>query len=292
MGWLFGPSSPAPADSSKPSEDPVASLDPSLREYFESQSRDRSATHPQARPKPPSPHSAPETGPQADPQPSHAASAYGDRYADLWKTYKPYDDEAYVSDQARVAEVMHAHRNRKSAISRAALENCVELQVELNECYRKGSAWSKLTSCSKQAHQLNECYTTQMKLLKALGYMADLARPSEVDERIQMHADRLYQEQLAKDRANEEALRRKWGGGGAGGAGGGDACASAGAGYSECFDKMNAKKEKKEEESHSSVMNGFLTSWGLGKGDSGVGSTRIGGVEVIVTPKKEGEEVS
>ena len=36
--------------------------------------------------------------------------------------------------------------------------------------------------------------------MKALGYMNDAARDPAVDERIQMHADKLYREQSRKEK--------------------------------------------------------------------------------------------
>lgn len=35
--------------------------------------------------------------------------------------------------------------------------------------------------------------------MRAMGYMSDYSRDPAVDERIQMHADKLYQEQVKQD---------------------------------------------------------------------------------------------
>lgn len=37
--------------------------------------------------------------------------------------------------------------------------------------------------------------TSLQKLLRTLGYMSDFARAPDVDERIQMHADKMYREE-------------------------------------------------------------------------------------------------
>ena len=44
------------------------------------------------------------------------------------------------------------------------------------------------------------------RLLKALGYLSTYDRPPEADERIQMHADKLYHQMLAQE-AEAEAAR-------------------------------------------------------------------------------------
>jgi hypothetical protein len=45
----------------------------------------------------------------------------------------------------------------------------------------------------------------QSKFLKALGYLTMDARSPEEDERIQMHADKLYQQMLAQEAETEKA---------------------------------------------------------------------------------------
>lgn len=45
----------------------------------------------------------------------------------------------------------------------------------------------------------------QQRLLKALGYLNALDRSPEMDERIQMHADKLYHQMLEQDAAIEKA---------------------------------------------------------------------------------------
>lgn len=51
--------------------------------------------------------------------------------------------------------------------------------------------------------------TDGQKLLKVLGYMSELGRDPETEEKIQMHADKLYQEQVRK--VNELVARSKRG---------------------------------------------------------------------------------
>ena len=43
--------------------------------------------------------------------------------------------------------------------------------------------------------------------MKALGYLSDPLRDPVVDEKIQMHADKLYQQQLAQDEAAKKGRK-------------------------------------------------------------------------------------
>ena len=148
MGWFPGSSS------DKGGGDPISSLDPSLREYLETEYQKTDST---------TRTTAPDTAtPSSEQAPPQYESPYGDRYAHIWKTYHPAEAEAAKSDQERLTEVMQAHRKRKSAIGNAALENCAERQFELHECYRKGGVWSRLTSCAKEGRRFEECYDTQV----------------------------------------------------------------------------------------------------------------------------------
>ena len=45
----------------------------------------------------------------------------------------------------------------------------------------------------------------EQRFLRALGYLSQYDRPPEVDEQIQMHADKLYHRMLDQERAVEEA---------------------------------------------------------------------------------------
>lgn len=271
MGWFFGSNSaPEGNDTSSKStdlpsssKDPISSLEPSLREYLQSQFT-KSTTSTSERPPASSEGRSSERDDKPDtdtPPPPHASSAYGDRYADLWKTYRPSED-VVVSDQQALTEVMQAHRARKAEIGRAALENCAEVQLALHECFKSGGLWGRLTSCGKQAKKLDECYATQVKFLRALGYMSDLNRPKEVDEKIQMHADKLYQEQLREDKDLEEAYKRRR--------------------------EVSDKGEKPGEEGKGDgFMAAFTTAFGPSKGEEVIGRTKVGGVEVVIEPAKE-----
>ena len=161
---------------------------------------------------------------------------------------------------------MRAHRTRKTQLTRAALENCSEMQLALHECYRGGGGLKgRLTNCSKQAKQLDDCYSTQVKLLRALGYMAEVGREKDVEERIQMHADRLYREKLGEERVVEERVGRR----------------------------RREGEGKEGGEEVAVVEEGWLQTlkagWGPKRGEEGIGRTKMGGVEIVIEPtRKEG----
>lgn len=249
MGWFFSSES---SDDDK-ATDPVSKLEPSLREYLQSQyTKSTTNTTP-----PLAPQSTPPSTQESTTQPQ-GQPAYGNRYAHLWKTYQPNAGEGAKSQQEQLADVLQAHRTRKAAIGQAALENCAEVQWELNECYRNGGLWGRLTSCSRQVKKMDECYSTQLSFLQVLGYMSDFTRPAEVDEKIQMHADKLYQEQLAEDKILEEAYRKRWAG---------------------------ENSEKMEVDAEGELKSGMM------KGGAGLGRTRVGDVELVVEPvSTKGEE--
>ncbi|KAF8425885.1 hypothetical protein EV426DRAFT_34694 [Tirmania nivea] len=191
MGWFSG-SPPSPSgESGSPatpsSKDPIASLEPSLREYLQAQytkSRTTTSTSPAS------------GGGEPTPPPAHPSS-YGSRYAHLWTTYQP--PQAGASEQEALTGILRAHRARQAHAARAALENCSEAQLALRACHRAGG----LRGCATHARRLDDCYSTQLRLLRVLGYMAEPGRDARVEESIQMHADRLYREKVG-----EEAIGR------------------------------------------------------------------------------------
>ncbi|PWW73054.1 hypothetical protein C7212DRAFT_359678 [Tuber magnatum] len=205
MGWFWGSSSPKDDGSSNP----LSHLDPALRDFLlkESPLKPSPPPAPRRSSEPTPTPAAPET-PSPTQGPRTVNSPYGDRYADIWAQYTPQGlTQASKSSQEQLADILQAYKYRKSLIARAALENCVGEQSALHECYRHGSFAQKARGCGVEKGQLQDCYTTQTKFLQAMGYMSDFARPAEVDERIQMHADKLYQEQVRQDELAEEEKR-------------------------------------------------------------------------------------
>jgi hypothetical protein len=209
MGWLWGSN-----DSSQGQEQ----LDPSLRDFLKKEAP--------TGPKPSLP-SAPNEKPaetpklQSQPQPQSQASTepqepfvppqsqfQDGRYADLWANYTPQDVllDRGKSEQDRLRDLVDAYNDRKASIGRIATENCALEYMEQFECFRHpASWWSAGTMCNAESRRFNRCYDIQSKFLKALGYMTMDARSPEEDERIQMHADKLYQQMLKQEEEMERA---------------------------------------------------------------------------------------
>ncbi|KAL8934626.1 MAG: hypothetical protein Q9211_005129 [Gyalolechia sp. 1 TL-2023] len=111
----------------------------------------------------------------------------------------------YKSDQQKLTDLLESYQSRKAMIGKAALENCVEEQATLNDCYRNGSTQSRMTLCRPENKAFERCFVMQSRFLKALGYLSVFDRSAEIDEQIQMHADTLYHRMLAQEAAVAEA---------------------------------------------------------------------------------------
>lgn len=219
MGWFWGSSN---NNSNPSSSDALSNLDPALREFLEKEA-------PRKRPPPPpqpteassieslASHSLPKL---ASPAPTSqltssnaavpAESLYQDgRYAHIWASYKPLADIEATgkTDQDKLTDLVDAFNNRKAAIGRAALENCAYEQLELSECFRSGGWNTRITMCKKENRRLARCFEMQSKFLKALGYLSLEGRSEEEEERIQMHADKLFHRMLAQEKEIEEAKK-------------------------------------------------------------------------------------
>ncbi|KAI5851320.1 hypothetical protein DFP73DRAFT_610325 [Morchella snyderi] len=206
MGW-FWPD--APPNAAQSSSDPFHRLDPQVREFLLRESPLKPAPPPTSTttPTPPTPPTPtpPTTAPEPDAQ---TPSRYGDRYADIWAQYQPpAAHDAAKSSSEQLTDIIKAYQWRKGAIGRAALENCADEQWALHDCYRNGSFAERMTACAAKSRRLNECYVSQANFLRAMGYMSDYSRDPAVDERIQMHADKLYQEQARQDEAAAAAKK-------------------------------------------------------------------------------------
>ncbi|KAL9102659.1 MAG: hypothetical protein Q9163_002212 [Psora crenata] len=211
MGW---PWSATAASSGSGDGDPFRDLDPSLRDFLEKESPRKYKPAPAPPPLPPEG--------KASQQPSASQTKNGDapesrvpseslfpdgRYAHLWKTYRPLSavENETKSDQEKLLDVLEGYKTRKAQIGRAAVENCVEEQMSVRDCYENGSVSSRMMLCRGENRAFERCYVMQSRFLKALGYLNSYDRPESVDEQIQMRADTLYHRMLAQERAVEEA---------------------------------------------------------------------------------------
>ena len=228
MGW-FWDSEPS-KDSTGSTSDAYSKLDPALKDFLDKESplkQDEEPRVPRSRDRPPtSPDGAPTTyrsqigidlsgvdqnaQSQANTPTVPTESLFQDgRYAHLWKSYRSQSeiDVASKTDQDKLADVVDAYKDRKAAIGRAALENCVMEQMEEKDCYRHGGFMKTMTMCRAENRAFNRCYTMQSRFLKALGYLSNHHATEEDEERIQMHADRLYHEMLEREKAADEAKK-------------------------------------------------------------------------------------
>ncbi|KAL4780713.1 hypothetical protein BJX76DRAFT_337301 [Aspergillus varians] len=201
MGWFWG----------SKDEDPVKQLDPGLRKYLENEapkkyvpgSQSSSAVEENPLPSKPSfsDHDASSTSPSVP-----SASLYPDgRYADLWKTYKPpAADEVGTSSDGVPSMKTHV-KQRHAMVKRAVMENCSIENEAYHLCLENPTMFERFTACQEKSRVFTRCYETQSKFLQALGYASSGQWDDEKEERIQMHADKLYHEMLGYEKRVEEA---------------------------------------------------------------------------------------
>lgn len=212
MGWFDGWSG-----SQSGGGDPLEKLDPKLRDflrreapikYDHAQSPHQATPTPQDATVPPAAPTSTEAGQQQPPVPPQSLYQDG-RYAHLWKNYKPQSvvDAETKSDHEKLMDVLEAYKERKAEIGKAALENCALEQVDWSECMKSGSVTARMTMCRDAVRKFERCYTIQNRFLKALGYLSVQDRSPEVEEDIQMHADRLYHRLMEQESAIEEAKK-------------------------------------------------------------------------------------
>ncbi|KAL9112484.1 MAG: hypothetical protein Q9227_003326 [Pyrenula ochraceoflavens] len=209
--------------SSQSSKDPTKNLDPSLKEFLDQQKpseykptpppdEQKTAEDPGAE-APNYVKELPDTNKIYDDRPLPKASLYQDgRYAHLWKTYTP-ESELVSASESPTDRLNDLFQGRKSRIQDAALENCAEENMTLDHCFHIGDwkdrAIARTTMCRKQNRAFLRCYTLQAKFLHALGYAAILNKShDEQNEKIQMHADKLYHRMIAYEDACREAREK------------------------------------------------------------------------------------
>ncbi|CAK7271671.1 hypothetical protein SEPCBS119000_004725 [Sporothrix epigloea] len=234
MGWL---DSLRGNSTGGASSDPLAKLDPKLREFLEKESplkyqqqqdeqRQQGKEQKQGQPERSQHSTQDQTVSPQSAVPSESLYQDG-RYADLWKTYRPLASvEADTkSEHERLMDILDAYKDRRAQIGRTALENCALEQIEWNDCIKNGPLSSRMTMCHEEMKKFERCYNMQSvrlfwpsvlsamrclanvlkRLLKALGYLNTYGRSAEMDERIQLHADALYHRMLQQESEIEKA---------------------------------------------------------------------------------------
>ncbi|KAF2501863.1 hypothetical protein BU16DRAFT_211094 [Lophium mytilinum] len=214
MGW-WGSSS----NGNDPSQnDAIGKLDPSLREFLDQESTVEYTPKP---PPPPPTPTEPLLSRPPDPKPSvpkieeakpkvPRESLFPDgRYAHLWKNYEPQSsvEARGKSDQERLSDVVEAYNDRRASVGRVASENCALEVLAVQDCYKNGSYMKKMMMCRDENRAQNRCLEMQAKFLKALGYLNMNDRSPADDEKIQMHADKLYLQMLEQEKMIEQAKK-------------------------------------------------------------------------------------
>jgi hypothetical protein len=198
MGWLWG--------SDNGSTD---KLDSSLQDFLRKEAptgpKPSLPAAPKEKPADPSQPATVAASAQTEPEKPQVPreSQFQDgRYAHLWKGYTPQHiiDDRGKNEQDKLRDLVEAYNDRKAAIGRVAMENCALEYMEQFECFGNPKTWTALgTLCNAESRKFNRCYDIQSKFLKALGYLTMEERAPEEDERIQMHADKLYQRMLQQE---------------------------------------------------------------------------------------------
>ncbi|KAF3101613.1 hypothetical protein TWF569_005976 [Orbilia oligospora] len=220
MGWLWGSSGSSSSgndkDKAPDSKKPISNLDPSLDDYFKSSTpKDDKPTIP-----PPAEEPLPELKvvdwskkledqqqDDSEPPPPHSLSAYGDRYQEYWATYRGPRGIRADGPEAQMREIVEGMKQKRFLIGNAARENCSFEEEAMFDCYKNGSWWQTLMMCRAESQRFGKCQEQQKEFLKALGYLSEPGRDPVVEERIQMHADKLFRQQLAQDDATIAALK-------------------------------------------------------------------------------------
>ncbi|KAK7544447.1 uncharacterized protein J3D65DRAFT_545226 [Phyllosticta citribraziliensis] len=194
MGWFSGSS-----------DDPSKNLDPQLKDFLDKElSHFRAGPPAVAKPPPKAPELTPQTAESQVPR----ESLYQDgRFAHLWKTYTPITEvEArFSTEREQMSEMSATLKDQVSAVKKAAMENCSMEDQAISDCYKSGTWMDRMMMCRKENKAFNRCWTMQTQFLKALGYLGVAGRDPETEEKVQMHADRLFHQMLEQERLIKEA---------------------------------------------------------------------------------------
>ncbi|RDW69022.1 uncharacterized protein DSM5745_08782 [Aspergillus mulundensis] len=201
MGWFWG----------SDNEDPVKKLDPGLREYLENEAPKKYVPATQSSPVAEE-HALPSKPASSDNDASATAPAVptaslfpDGRYADLWKTYKPPSPGDIETETSEVSSMQAQSKQRHAMVKRAAMENCSIENEIYHLCLKSPTLIERVTACQDKSKVFTRCYATQSKFLQALGYASTSHWDDEREERIQLHADKLYHEMLNYEKQVEEA---------------------------------------------------------------------------------------
>ncbi|KAF3909229.1 hypothetical protein ABW20_dc0103576 [Dactylellina cionopaga] len=174
MGWLWSSSS-SPDGGQGKSPDPkksISNLDPSLQDFFKSATPKDTPTvpvpEPEALPTPtivkPSDWSKPrprEPKEYEETPVPHARSAYGDRYAEYWASYRGPEGTKVDSNDMRMRDFVNGYKQLRQNIAEAAQENCTLEEIETHDCYKHGTWWQRVRMCTEESQKLSKCLNQQ-----------------------------------------------------------------------------------------------------------------------------------
>lgn len=212
MSWFWGGGGGKGSQS-----DPAKALDDDLKQFLEAQQPKPYAPADLSTPivKTPKPQEAPQPvtskvePTKAEEQALPKESLFQDgRYKDIWKTYVPLEQ----SGSSPVERVLEARKDRRATIHKAAMENCAFEQQMQTDCLH-ASSWAqkvrgRMTLCHEENKAYNRCYSLQAKFLQALGYMSSMTSSDDDEERIQMHADKLYHRMMDYEAEVDDARQK------------------------------------------------------------------------------------
>ena len=210
MSWFWG-------GGSKKDDDPTQSLNPELKQFLKDQQPRPYAPTERTTPEPAKPNRdpivLPDTNLEDEHRPLPQESLFQDgRYKHLWNTYVPQDNVT-AATSTTVERIVSAKKDRKQLISRAAFENCAFEEELAKTCWTKGTkaerARALATMCNKEQKNFNRCFTLQSKFMVALGYLTSASSLAEEEERIQMHADKLYHRMMDYEAEADQARANK-----------------------------------------------------------------------------------
>lgn len=194
--------------------DPTQSLSPDLKDFLKDQ---QPRPYVPTKAPPPIPVEQPQNPPsdvsdthkESEERPLPRESLFQDgRYKDIWKTYTP-QDEITATTTSPLDRIISARKDRRELIHRAALENCAFEEEIRQNCFVSGDlaqrARARATMCRQETKAFNRCFQLQAKFLQALGYLTSANSTDEEEERIQMHADKLYHRMMDYEASVAEA---------------------------------------------------------------------------------------
>lgn len=205
MSWFWGSKSSTSGDITK-------SLDKDLKQFLDEQQPQRYITTDEQFPKT-APKVETSPGPSSSPNLTDSGvpkeSLFQDgRYKDIWKTYVP-QQEIIESTTTPLDRISSAKKDRKASLHQAAMENCAFEEEMKRNCFQAGDTIdqlrARLTMCARETRAFNRCFQLQAKFMQALGYQGSAYSTVEEDERVQMHADRLYHRMMDYETAVDEA---------------------------------------------------------------------------------------